>query len=78
MDRRYELNSRGYTIEGLEQKVLDLYKIEKEDLYSKSRKKIRAEARGVFCCWGGKGVRTRRDPDSETLNYEPTRGRICC
>jgi len=52
MDRRYELKSRGYTIESLEQRLLDLYKIEKEDLYSKSRQKVRAEARSVFCYWG--------------------------
>ena len=26
---------------------------------------------------GGKGVGSRRDPDGETLKYEPTRGRIC-
>ena len=52
MDSRYELKSRGYTIERLEQRVLDLYKIEKEDLYSKSRQKVRAEARSVFCYWG--------------------------
>jgi len=52
MDRRYELKSRGYTIESLEQRVLDLYRIKKEDLYSKSRQKVRAEARCVFCYWG--------------------------
>jgi len=52
MDRRYELKSRGYTIERLEQRVLNLYRIKKEDLYSKSRQKVRAEARSVFCYWG--------------------------
>ena len=31
--------------------MLDLYRIEKEDLYSKSRQKVRAEARSVFCYW---------------------------
>jgi len=56
MDRRYELNTRGYTIEGLEQRVLDLFRIDKEDLYSKSRQKPRAEARSVFCYWGVREV----------------------
>ena len=51
MDRCYKLKSRGYTIERIEQRVLDIYKIEKEDLYSKSRQKVRAEARSVFCYW---------------------------
>jgi REP-associated tyrosine transposase len=51
MDRRYELKSRGYTVETLEQRVLDLYQIGKEELYSKSRQKNRAEARSVLCYW---------------------------
>ena len=51
MDRRYELKSQGYTIEKLEQRVLGLYQIEREELYSKSRQKVRAEARSVFCYW---------------------------
>lgn len=40
MDRWYELKSRRYTIEKLEQRVLGLYRIEKEDLYSKGRQKV--------------------------------------
>jgi putative transposase len=51
MDRRYELKSRGYTVETLEKRVLGLFQIEKEELYSKSRQKVRAEARSVFCYW---------------------------
>lgn len=51
MDRSYELKSRGYTVETLEQRVLDLFQIGKEELYSKSRQKVRAEARSVFCYW---------------------------
>jgi len=35
----------------VEQKVLEIYQIEREDLYSKSRQRIRAEARGLFCYW---------------------------
>jgi hypothetical protein len=51
MDRRYELKSLGYDLDKLEQRVLEIYPIEREDLYSKSREKLRAEARGVFCYW---------------------------
>jgi len=51
MDRRSELKSRGYTIEKLEQRVLRFYQIEREELYSKSRQKVRSEARSVFCYW---------------------------
>jgi len=31
--------------------VLEIYQIEKEQLYSKSRQKVRAKARSVFCYW---------------------------
>jgi len=51
IDSRYKLKSLGYTIESLEQRVLELYQIEKEALYSKSRQKVRVEARSVFCYW---------------------------
>jgi len=51
MDRRYELKSRGYTLDNLAQRVGAIYQIEREDLYSKGRQRIRAEARSVFCYW---------------------------
>lgn len=51
MDRHYELKSRGYNLDTLERRVLEIYQIDKEDLYSKSRQKIRAEARSIFCYW---------------------------
>ncbi|HBF42884.1 MAG TPA: transposase [Desulfobacteraceae bacterium] len=51
VDRRYELKTLGYDIDRLEQRVLDIYQIERAELYSKSRQKIRAEARSVFCFW---------------------------
>jgi REP element-mobilizing transposase RayT len=47
----HELKSLGYDLEKLEQRILEIYPIEREDLYSKSRERIRAEARGVFCYW---------------------------
>ena len=30
---------------------MEIYQIEREDLYSKGRQRIRAEARGLFCYW---------------------------
>lgn len=51
MDRRYELQLMGYTLERLQERVLDLYGIEKEELLSRGRQKIRSEARSVFCYW---------------------------
>jgi len=50
-DRRYSLKSLGYDISRVERKVLELFDIEKEDLYSGSRKKPISEARSLFCYW---------------------------
>ena len=51
IDRRYALRSRGYTIEKLEERVLEIYGIDRKELYSKGRQKVRADARSVFCYW---------------------------
>ena len=32
-------------------KVYEIFSIEPDDIYSKSRQKTRAEARGLFCYW---------------------------
>ena len=50
-DRRYELKSLGYDISRVEHKVIELCNIEKEGLYSGSRKKAISEARSLFCYW---------------------------
>jgi len=50
-DRGYRLKSLGYDISSLERKVIELFNIEKEDLYSGSRKKPISEARSLFCYW---------------------------
>jgi REP-associated tyrosine transposase len=55
LERVYQKKDRVtipiYTVETLERRVLGLYHIGKEELYSKSRQKVRAEARSVFCYW---------------------------
>jgi chromosomal replication initiation ATPase DnaA len=38
-------------LDKVEQRVLEIYQIERQDLYSKGRQRIRAEARGLFCYW---------------------------
>ena len=50
-DRYYELKSLGYDLKSVEQRVCEIYKIDPEKIYSKSREKIRVEARGLFCYW---------------------------
>ncbi len=65
IDRRYELKSLGYDLDKIEQRVLEIYQLEKQEFYSKSRMKIRSEARSVFCYWavrelGVEGARLAR------------------
>ena len=50
-DRRYSLKSLGYDISKVERKVIELFDIEKEDLYSGSRKRPISKARSLFCYW---------------------------
>ena len=50
-ERFYELKSQGYDLGTIEQKVCGIFGIEPDEIYSKSRQKIRAEARGLYCYW---------------------------
>ena len=50
-ERRYELKSQGYDIVRVEKRIIDVFGIELDDLYSGRRKKPISEARSVFCYW---------------------------
>jgi putative transposase len=50
-DRFYELKSKGYDLKTIEEKVCRLFGVESDEIYSKSRQKLRAEARGLYCYW---------------------------
>jgi putative transposase len=50
-ERFYELKSKGYDLDTIGQKVCALFGIEPDEMYSKSRQKARAEARGLYCYW---------------------------
>ena len=50
-DRYYELKRLGYNLESVGARVCRIYDVSVEDIYSKSREKIKAEARGLFCYW---------------------------
>ena len=49
--RQYELKRLGYDLKKIEQIVTGIYEIGSEELYSKSRRRVRAEARSLFCYW---------------------------
>jgi putative transposase len=50
-DRYYEMKSLGYDLRMIEKRVCDIFEIESDDIYSKSREKVRADARGLYCYW---------------------------
>jgi putative transposase len=50
-DRYYAFKQRGYTLQTVEQRVGELCDLSFGDIYSKSREKTKAEARGLFCYW---------------------------
>ena len=49
--RQYELKRLGYDFNRLEQRVVQIYGIDKEELYLKGRQKTRAEARSLLFYW---------------------------
>jgi putative transposase len=50
-ERFYELKSKGYDLDTVQQKVCGIFGVEPDEIYSKSRQKTRAEARGLYCYW---------------------------
>ena len=47
----YEMKRLGYDLNTIEERVCEIYKIEKEDIFSKSREKVKSDARALFCFW---------------------------
>ena len=51
-ERYYGMKRLGYDLNTIEDRVCEIYKIEKEDLFSRSRQKVKSDARALFCFWG--------------------------
>ena len=51
LDRYYELKRLRYTLQTIEERVCNIFDLSAGDIYSKSREKAKAEARGLFCYW---------------------------
>ena len=47
----YELKSQGYTIEKVENRVMGIFGVKKDVIYSKGRRKIQVAARSLLCYW---------------------------
>jgi putative transposase len=50
-ERYYEMKRLGYDLNTIEDCVCEIYDIEKEDLFSRSREKVKSDARALFCFW---------------------------
>jgi putative transposase len=51
IERRYEMKRLGYNLNTIEDRICEIYKVEKEDIYSRSGQKIKSDARALFCFW---------------------------
>jgi REP element-mobilizing transposase RayT len=51
LDRYYEIKSQGYNIEKVENRVMEIFGLERDALYSKGRRKIQVAARSLLCYW---------------------------
>ena len=50
-ERGYELKRLGYDLKKISQKVSKIYDIKIEEIYSRSRRKARVQARDLLCYW---------------------------
>jgi REP element-mobilizing transposase RayT len=51
LDRRYELESRGYDLAKVEERVTEILGIEPAVIYSRGRRQSQVQARSLFCHW---------------------------
>ncbi len=47
-ERYYEMKRLGYDLKAIEDRVCEIYKIEKEDLFSRSRQRVKSDAEPFF------------------------------
>jgi len=51
LDRFYELQSRGYDLKKVEQRVMEIFEINRDEIYAKGRRRSQVEARSLLCYW---------------------------
>ena len=51
LDRHYELKSRGYDLTKVEERVIEIFGIDRDVIYSRGRRKQQMQARSLFCHW---------------------------
>jgi len=50
-DRFYEMKQLGYDLNKVLERVCEVFRITKEDIFSRSKERIKSEARALFCFW---------------------------
>ena len=51
LDRYYDIKSQGYNIEKVEKRVMEIFGVDKDVIYSKGRRKTQVAARSLLCYW---------------------------
>ena len=51
LDRYYELKSRGYDLSRVEERVMEIFGVEREEIYFRGRRKQQMQARSLLCHW---------------------------
>jgi len=68
LTRFYELKNKGYDLEKVEVRVCEIFGIDRDELFSRSRIKARADARGLYCYWGSRELGYAMSELSRRLN----------
>ncbi len=50
-ERHYEMKRLGYDLNTVENRVCEIYRVEKEGIFSRGREKVKSDARALFCFW---------------------------
>ena len=65
----------------VEDRVCEIYQVEKEDIFSRSREKVKSEARDLFCFWavrelgyGQRGLARRLGMSQPGVGYAVIKG----
>jgi hypothetical protein len=81
LDRYYEMKSRGYTLETVEKRVMEIFGVDRDVIYSKRRLKIQVAARSLLCYWAvcelgltATGLAKRLGLTQPAVSYAVSRG----
>ena len=51
LNRYYELKSRGYDLKKVEERVMKIFDVDRDVIYSRGRRRLQVEARSLMCYW---------------------------